>query len=216
MRKYIGITVGPIADTLSEASSPVSLWFASGIFSDLTRRLCLEISRSKVFGRVQFFSPYFSEEIDDSDGVGKFHDRLIFAVEKEPEEELKRITKKVKDDTLFSFPESRQTPETGSFLQQYLQLHYVILEEEQLQNDNIILQLSPYLDALELMRTFPKDNEENPFRKLFQGTEQSGNAALKKSILFQKIDRENNHFLNNRGGRLDSYFWRYDNLCRRR
>ena len=39
-RKYIGITIGPILQTLEEAGTPAALWFASSYFSDLTRRIC--------------------------------------------------------------------------------------------------------------------------------------------------------------------------------
>ena len=38
-RKYIGITIGPILQTLEEAGTPAALWFASSYFSDLTRRI---------------------------------------------------------------------------------------------------------------------------------------------------------------------------------
>ena len=39
-RKYIGITIGPILQTLEEAGTPAALWFASSYFSDLTRSIC--------------------------------------------------------------------------------------------------------------------------------------------------------------------------------
>ena len=32
---------------------------------------------------------------------------------------------------------------------------------------NILLTFSPYLDAMELMKTFPPDETGNPFKKLF-------------------------------------------------
>lgn len=35
-KKYIGITVGPIFDTIQDASTPAAMWFTSFLFSDLT------------------------------------------------------------------------------------------------------------------------------------------------------------------------------------
>lgn len=42
---YVGITVGPIADTMAYSSAPVALWFASYLFSSLVRNLCIEIEK---------------------------------------------------------------------------------------------------------------------------------------------------------------------------
>ena len=39
-KKYIGITIGPIFETMSLTSSPVALWAASYMFSLLSRSLC--------------------------------------------------------------------------------------------------------------------------------------------------------------------------------
>ena len=44
-KEYIGITIGPIFDTILDASSPAAMWFTSFLFSDLTRRICDKISK---------------------------------------------------------------------------------------------------------------------------------------------------------------------------
>ena len=41
-KKYIGITIGPIFDTIQDASSPAAMWFTSFLFSDLTRRIYIK------------------------------------------------------------------------------------------------------------------------------------------------------------------------------
>lgn len=47
MSRYVGITIGPILDTICETTKPAGLWFASSLFSDITRRLCAEIHNSE-------------------------------------------------------------------------------------------------------------------------------------------------------------------------
>ena len=51
------------------------------------------------------------------------------------------------------------------FLEQYLQVRFVVMDAEQIEQ-NSLLTLSPYLDAMELMKTFPPDETGNPFKKL--------------------------------------------------
>ena len=74
-RKYIGITIGPILQTLEEAGTPAALWFASSYFSDLTRRICQALTIH--MEGIQIYSPYYSETTVDNDGVGKYHDRIL-------------------------------------------------------------------------------------------------------------------------------------------
>ena len=87
MTYYAGITIGPIFDTISNATIPAALWFASYLFSDLSRRICGGIREgvsrisggegvSEIPGAV-IISPYH-DGANDNDGVGKYHDRIIF------------------------------------------------------------------------------------------------------------------------------------------
>lgn len=196
MSKYIGITVGPIGDTISEASTPAALWFASRLFSDITRRICMEITREESFSNVQIYSPYYSESIRTDDGVGKFHDRIIFSVDSYDKEVLDNTIARIKRETILGFAEEITTKtephRMEAFLEQYLQIHYVVVDECRIQGQNCILALSPYLDALELMKTFPKEHSDNPVRALFQGEENNGNKYIKESRLFKMIKGEMN------------------------
>ena len=73
---YLGITVGPILDTLSRASSPVGVWFASYFFSIITRGLCMELQENgyEVFSLPKDF--VVKDHLYDSPGVGRYHDRI--------------------------------------------------------------------------------------------------------------------------------------------
>ncbi|MBP3610161.1 MAG: hypothetical protein J6J42_07495 [Lachnospiraceae bacterium] len=194
MRSYVGITVGPIFDTICDASTPAALWFASSLFSDVTKRICAAVTGPEGLEEVQIYSPYYSPEITMEDGVGKFHDRIIFSAVNFEAERLNALLKKVKRETVLAFPEVLRGTEAEDFFEEYLQLHYVVKREEQIGAENSVLVLSPYLDALELMKTFPKDDAVNPIRRLFLGEKNNGNKYIKESPLFQRVPKEANQF----------------------
>ena len=204
MKKYdIGITIGPIFDTVRDASTPAALWFASSLFSDITRRICQEVLKLKNYENITIFSPYYSEEIRTDDGVGKFHDRIIFSLESRSEagnekevlrSELQQLVDKVKGETCDVFVQRILNDSMREFLFQYLQISFVILEREAAEKQNCILTLSPYLDALELMKTFPADQMQNPIRRTFAGEKNNKNVYIKESPLFARIQKADNQF----------------------
>ena len=82
---YIGLTIGPIFDTLNLASTPAALWAGSYLFSSLTRTICeLLVSEKYNIPAEYIVSPYFEPDaplLNRKDGVGLFHDRVIFRVD---------------------------------------------------------------------------------------------------------------------------------------
>lgn len=189
-KKYIGITIGPIFDTIQDASSPAAMWFTSFLFSDLTRRICDKISGESGFGNVEIYSPYYAEEVDIyQDGVGKFHDRILFSIETEEvdyESRLRKLLKEVKVETAVYFENLPQYEKenTEKFLEEYLQIHYLIQDAVE---ENIILDLSDRLSASELIKTFPKDNSQNPILKLLLGYAEGKNELIKRSNLYRDV-----------------------------
>ena len=137
---------------------------------------------------IQIYSPYYSETTVDNDGVGKYHDRIIFSADPFDEAKLREIIAHVKEDSLenFIFEEKDKGSiayrHAKQFLEQYLQVRFVVMDAEQIEQ-NSLLTLSPYLDAMELMKTFPPDETGNPFKKLF---DENKNAGLKKSALLKE------------------------------
>lgn len=208
MRSYVGITVGPIFDTICDASTPAALWFASSLFSDITKRICEAVTGPEGLEEVQIYSPYYSPEITMEDGVGKFHDRIIFSAVNFEAERLNILLKKVKRETVLAFPEVLGRAGAEDFFEKYLQLHYVVRSEEQIGDENCVLALSPYLDALELMKTFPKDDTVNPIRQLFLGEENNGNKYIKESPLFQRVPKVVNQFRSR-----DGSIWTVDEVA---
>lgn len=179
MKVYAGITIGPIVEVLCETSTPAALWFGSSMFSDITRRVCLGIKNE--WPEAQIYSPYFdvtSAENYPSDGVGKYHDRVIFSVANDERKEcfiadfrdgLRELIENVKMDTVKVFPKGIIKPEDSEkakgFLKKFLQIHFVIMPEDKAVGSdgtkNAILTISPYLDELELMKSFPATSEQN-------------------------------------------------------
>lgn len=190
MCDYIGITIGPIYDTLMEASTPAALWFASSMFSNITRRLCKEIK--KEIADAEIFSPFFSEETQSDDGIGKYHDRIIFSTNLYHKEKLNKMIIKVKEETSNDFPKEVIKDGKNIFFQQYIQIHYVVVNSKDILGKNCILTLSKYLDILELMKTFPKDNLGNPIKQLFLGEKNGENRYIKNSGLFSSISNDKN------------------------
>lgn len=189
-KKYIGITIGPIFDTIQDASSPAAMWFTSFLFSDLTRRICDKISGEPSFGNVEIYSPYYAEEVNIyQDGVGKFHDRILFSIDTEEvdyESRLRKLLKEVKVETAVYFENlpRYEKENTEKFLEEYLQIHYLIQDAVE---ENIILDLSDRLSALELIKTFPKDNSQNPILKLLLGYAEGKNEFIKSSNLYRNV-----------------------------
>ena len=188
---YVGITIGPIIETLCMASRPASLWCASAMFSWLSEDICnglidkggTIISPCYKNGKSQAEYSVVSEK------AGKYHDRIISFVEKESDEAVKKLVDDVisnsKDnlaETLMkAFPEKDESKRADlkEAIIQYLQIHYII-EKASESDKNCILRLSPYLDAAELCSEFRTDQTLHPIVELFEGKENSHNTYLKK------------------------------------
>ena len=198
MRKFVGITIGPIYDTIMDASSQAALWFASSMFSDITRRICVELKGENGFADAVIYSPYFEAEQKQTDGVGKYHDRIFFSTESDDIHRLEALLQKVKEETVsvLGLRDEDTYAADKQFFKEYLQINYVVVEEEKLKASNCILNISPYLDALELMKTFPASDIGNPIKRQFLH-----NMHIEKSVLFEQIEKEKNQFVVYKNGK---------------
>ena len=197
--------MGPILETISEATAPAALWFGSTLFSDLARRL--RIGVKELTEEKDIYSPAFDKEDLSglTGGIGKYHDRIIFKTEMNEDglkTKLDELITWEKDRTLDLFGtllyNNREVEENAfrEFMHQYLQIHYVILPEASVQG-NIIMAISPYLDALELMGSFPPDNANNPIAKMMSkpAVDKSASHYIRGSELFRQIDSDHNQFV---------------------
>lgn len=168
MAEYIGITIGPIFDTLLLAHSPAAMWFASKLFSGLTETICRNLPK-----QVKILSPYFNGE-SYTDGIGRYHDRIIIKTDS-PIDTAGIVTKSEREAAetvavaLGLDEGSEQWESTVDFMIQYLQIHYVTLSEEEA-GDSAFMRISVILDSLEQMPSpISYETDNNPFKKLFKG-----------------------------------------------
>lgn len=192
MKYYVGLTIGPITDTIGNATVPAALWFSSYLFADLSRRLCAGILAALPEARL--LSTAYRPDIHlEQDGVGLYADRILFRVEGEETEirdALNVVVTVCRDETAGAFPEHYDRKEMRGFFRDYLQIHFVLLPEPKLAGRDKLKALNDCLDALELMKTFPASSLHDPFSRLFANDDardrESGarNSEIKASPLF--------------------------------
>lgn len=188
--KYIGVTIGPIFDTINLTSSPAALWAASYIFSSLTKTIC-HILTTDYKDRVTIVSPYYDEKnvlLKKNDGVGLFHDRIIFRVNDDfPLENMETIRKTAIEAVRAEFFGRDKSTAVLDFLNEYIMISYAEFEA-----NNPIIGSAQMLDCMELSKPFVFCGKRNPFNDLFtnhQETKQEEdpaqegkNAAVKKLV----------------------------------
>ncbi|MBS7007940.1 type III-B CRISPR-associated protein Cas10/Cmr2 [Anaerostipes sp.] len=177
---YIGITIGPIVDTLLLSSSPAGLWGASYLFSYIAKNLAEKLIDEGIEEK-EFVCPALDQEteqiIKEAQGVGLFHDRIIFRAGTNEMDTVKAAISWIKDKIADEFyadlaGKGRQDEEYEKyrdFMRNYLQIHAVKASVEE--NDNPILVLGPLLDSLELMKTVNTKEEKNYILKMLVNQE---------------------------------------------
>ena len=172
---YTATTIGPIYDTTRLTSSPAGLWAASYIFSHISYRLCgMIVDRGLVTSEYDILSPYFSKSDITIDGIGRYHDRIIFQPA-DPYTVLQEISK-LFDDIVGEIAEVFDETPTEWF-KQYLQLHAIKFQS----NGNPLCDCSQYLDAIELERTFPAWGD-NPLADMLDSRDKDRNIKIRNKI----------------------------------
>ena len=192
--KYVGITIGPIFKTIGEAISPAGLWFGSYFFSTVTKKLCEKLVEIPT---VMIFSPFYdsnSKQNPQEDGIGRYHDRILFSVDGNTviEGELPSIISAVKKEMAEKFGKFN-SGQIENFINNYLRIDFVILNEKTINEirgksekagNNIAIILNDALDALELMAAGKGRTDMNLFAPFFAGKKDNRNCYIKGSELF--------------------------------
>lgn len=179
MKKYIGITIGPIFETLNLTSSPVALWASSYIFSLLSRTLC-ECLIEDGITEDAIVTPFYKKEdplLNKKDGIGLFHDRIIFSSEGY---DISRITS-VKSRAI------KTVAESFGISYDYLE-EYIMVAAAEFEAENPILESGKILDSLELATPFVANEEINPIISLFNGDEYSKNSGIKNTDFVSSLE----------------------------
>lgn len=169
MKKYIGITIGPIFRTMNLTSSPVSLWASSYIFSLLSRTICENLVKDGV-DKNNIVTPYYDEDeplLAENNGMGLFPDHIIFNAENFDAVHMTGII-----NSSIGF-----VAEQFNLDKEYLK-KYVMVSGAEFEADNPILECGKILDSLELATPFMEE-EANSILALFTGDEYSKNNSLK-------------------------------------
>ena len=171
-KQYIAVTVGPIFATMSLVSTPAALWVSSYLFSCITKTICGLLLRYGV-KEEEIISPYFSATdtalLDKKDGVGLFHDRIIFAADNFNIKDFNRI----KDETLAEISDVFEID--AEYLKEYIQIAAVKYEAE-----NPVFGCADILNSRELEKPFVAEDTEQPLLKLLFGGKTSSNEWIKE------------------------------------
>lgn len=182
-KQYIAVTIGPVFDTINLASSPSALWAASYMFSMLSKNVCAALVDSGV-KQEEIVSPYFDADdtmLNRNDGVGLFHDRIIFRAEGFDIEDFGVIKETAIKNTVKQFGFEKKD---FQYFQDYFMVSAVSFEAE-----NPILESSEMLDCLELSKSFVKVEKSNPILSLYTSDrEDHRNENLRKMISKMKLD----------------------------
>lgn len=198
MSKYIGITIGPILDILSSVTKPAGLWGGSFLFSYIAKNLCQKLYKDRDKTKEDtFISPFFETDENGkiktiAKGIGLFHDRIIFKSEDNYLNKTITIINDLKSEVgqklIRSLTQEKQKmkkrgkkfedfneQEVKEFVNNFLQIYAI--EKEVDEGKNPILVLSPYLDALELQKSYNLKEKTNYFLKIFE------NDSIKECFL---------------------------------
>ena len=192
MDKYIAITLGPIFDTINLASSPAALWTGSYMFSYLNKTICRLLVERGV-KEEDILTPYFTTGNgfpQDCDGVGLFHDRIVFRANGFQIQDFVDIKEAAIDDLAKTFRVDK------AYLQEYL-----LVRAAEADVENPILDTSKMLDCLELAKPIVSGWENNPLLSMLVGEECYGNEAIKNLPLTQAF---RNWHLSKGNGQLKS------------
>jgi len=201
-KEYIGMTIGPIFDTINLTSSPAALWAASYMFSSLTRFIC-EVLTEKGVPSKNIVSPYYDKDaklLNKNDGVGLFHDRIVFCTEgvaDVPDMAAVRNNAIDKLCTAFGF-----AGDDVAYIKEYVKVSWV-----KYRATNAIDAGAKALDCLELAKSFVFKEEQNPILSLFVNAKEEKDTPIEeqemvgKNEAVKKLTKSFNNFQLRKGSR---------------
>lgn len=202
MAKYVALTIGPIYNTLIQASKTRELWAASYTFSYLMKRILDELHTKKY----PFLVPALEVNSDikqsifdivkkEKLGTGLFHDRFIFEdTTGNGIHDLQEVINTVID----GFEESAKSTLSNegkinaAYLKEYFQFRYIELKLDNIDNGNLIKEIMPLLDGSENQQQFVSNPQEY---KLSLSTLGSGKIKSKMTALQELFYKVNKSFL---------------------
>ena len=143
MHNLIGITIGPVVETLQLAKTPAGLWYASYLFSWLSQKICQELEQ---MDGCSVLLPGFEEEDEEAlRGLGLYPDHIV--VESGQIEEIRKLCESCRQQLIQRVLKdwgNRADSRVQSFLENYFYVKVVEGED--------ICQVNSHLDGAELDR----------------------------------------------------------------
>ncbi|WP_026896298.1 type III-B CRISPR-associated protein Cas10/Cmr2 [Clostridiisalibacter paucivorans] len=176
MSKYIGLTIGPIGETMQSARDTGQLWGSSYIFSYIMKNIINKLKDDK-----EFVLPYIDDELfEGKNEIGLFSDRMIFKTENEDKdmEQLKSIIDSILEELSNEFSDILKVDKNkvNMYVKKYFKIYYLSLDIEE--NEDPIMKMNKYLSSLELMESYVPNESRN---YLIEGL---SNKNIKKGFLF--------------------------------
>lgn len=171
--RYVGITLGPLNDTLALAGSAAGLWAASYLFSYLADTLCRLLVEAGVAPE-DFVVPYYDpadELMQAHREAGMYHDRIIFRAPTLSMEAVGQVRQRAIADTAAAYSLD------ADYLSRYLLVGTAAFEA-----DNPVAESEPILNSLELAPPFVAAQTGNPIITLLQT-----NRALRSTRVMRQV-----------------------------
>ena len=192
---YIGITIGPIGDTMSLTSTPAGLWAASYLFSFLAHEIRIGINKENLLQDNLIYAG--ERKVSDLfiKGVGLYHDRIIYQADEEhtiaqANKAVGEAVEKIIDG--FSKTEICNEEEVEAFFKSFFNIHILsieVSEGENFEDNSFLIRLNDALDCAELEKSFPSSIIVNPILALFNNTDDKNrNERIKSSFLVSEND----------------------------
>lgn len=181
MSNYIAVTIGPVLDTINLASSPSALWAASYMMSMLSKNICLSLIAHEV-KQEDIVSPYFDEDdelFNRKDGVGLFHDRVIFKADKFDINDFPAVRDEAIENTVKYF--GFKSDKDKKYFKDYFLVSAVLLENSK----NPIMDSSKKLDCLELAKSFVNSQKSNPILSFYNSEDITTSPSKNDAIRIQ-------------------------------
>ena len=184
---YLGITVGPIIETMMRTSSPAGLWLSSYFFSIIIRDLCIEL-QDKCYDVFSLPEGYVvKDHKTDHPGTGRYHDRIYACKEADPgtiEEDIRSSVETVLHERAEELEkcgiDKRDSEDIFLELRSFVQIHYIVAGEEDVEASGVSGALLDMLDCLELSQDTEQKQGESYFHRVMAGSNEEGsNVHLK-------------------------------------
>lgn len=179
---YIGITIGPIFDTMELSSSPAGVWGASYLFSylahEIRKNLGLLNDDLSLGGGITAGDMF-------KRGVGLYHDRVIYqGYDLNGAKEAVETAVKGISDSFAGELEDTAIQVVQDFFFRYFNIHAVRLDIE-VPKENPLLKINDALDALELQKNFPPEIQSNYILDVFENRDEpeKRNNRIRNSFL---------------------------------